>query len=209
MTPDSEVHGANMGPTWVLSAPDGPHVGPMNLAISDVIITASFHRVACCGKVGGSADFNIWCTSWKQNDMSPWMSLLGLLELTHFPGSKVRGANMGPIWGRQDPGGPHVGPMNFAIWVGHVEWQSYIYYGIADISHLFFYISKYQKYQKLFRYNRNWNRSGIRKFISRVFIWYVARQKLCRCKFSQIMRCITTVNAELIWGNINTYFHFL
>ena len=24
---------------------------------------------------------------------------------------------MGPIWGRQDPGGPHVGPMNFAIWV--------------------------------------------------------------------------------------------
>ena len=32
-----------------------------------------------------------------------------------FPDSKVHGANMGPIWGRQDPGGPHVGPMNFAI----------------------------------------------------------------------------------------------
>ena len=31
--PDSKVHGANMGPTWVLSAPDGPHVGPMNFAI--------------------------------------------------------------------------------------------------------------------------------------------------------------------------------
>ena len=31
--PDSKVHRANMGPTWVLSAPDGPHVGPMNLAI--------------------------------------------------------------------------------------------------------------------------------------------------------------------------------
>ena len=31
--PDSKVHGANMGPTWVLPAPDGPHVGPMNLAI--------------------------------------------------------------------------------------------------------------------------------------------------------------------------------
>ena len=24
---------------------------------------------------------------------------------------------MRPIWGRQDPGGPHVGPMNSAIWV--------------------------------------------------------------------------------------------
>ena len=28
------------------------------------------------------------------------------------PDSKVHGANMGPTWGRQDPGGPHVGPMN-------------------------------------------------------------------------------------------------
>ena len=24
---------------------------------------------------------------------------------------------MGPVWGRQDPGGRHVGPMNFAMWV--------------------------------------------------------------------------------------------
>ena len=31
--PDSKVHGAHLGPTWVMSAPDGPHVGPMNLAI--------------------------------------------------------------------------------------------------------------------------------------------------------------------------------
>ena len=30
--------------------------------------------------------------------------------------SKAHGANMGPIWGLQDPGGPHVGPMNSAIW---------------------------------------------------------------------------------------------
>ena len=28
MTPDSKVHGANIGPTWVLSAPDGPHIAP-------------------------------------------------------------------------------------------------------------------------------------------------------------------------------------
>ena len=32
---DSKVQGANMGPTWVLSAPDGPHDGPMNSAIRD------------------------------------------------------------------------------------------------------------------------------------------------------------------------------
>ena len=32
-SPDSKVPGANMGPTWVLSAPDGLHVGPRNFAI--------------------------------------------------------------------------------------------------------------------------------------------------------------------------------
>ena len=36
--PDSKVHGDNMGPTWVLSAPDGPHVGPQNLAIRAVLL---------------------------------------------------------------------------------------------------------------------------------------------------------------------------
>ena len=34
------------------------------------------------------------------------------------PDSKVHGAYIETTWGRQDPGGPHVGPMNFAIWVG-------------------------------------------------------------------------------------------
>ena len=33
MVPDSKVHVANMGPTCVLSAPDGPRVGPMNVVI--------------------------------------------------------------------------------------------------------------------------------------------------------------------------------
>ena len=36
--PDNKVHGANMGPTWVLSAPDGPHVGPINLPIRDMLV---------------------------------------------------------------------------------------------------------------------------------------------------------------------------
>ena len=37
-------------------------------------------------------------------------------DLIPIPDNKVHGANMGPIWGRQDPGGPHVGPMDLAIW---------------------------------------------------------------------------------------------
>ena len=31
--PDSKPHGANMGPTWVLSPPGGAHFGPMNIAL--------------------------------------------------------------------------------------------------------------------------------------------------------------------------------
>ena len=41
--PDSKVNGANMVPTWVLSAPDGPHVGAMNLAIRDILHAGLLH----------------------------------------------------------------------------------------------------------------------------------------------------------------------
>ena len=50
----------------------------------------------------GVIDYGKNCSEYKQKDC---------------PDSKVHWANMGPIWGRQDPGGPHVGPMNLAIWV--------------------------------------------------------------------------------------------
>ena len=50
---------------------------------------------------------------------------LGLVRATMIwvdhPHSKVHGANMRPIWGRQDPGGSHVGPMNFAIWAAYAS----------------------------------------------------------------------------------------
>ena len=44
LVPDSNVHGINMGPTWVLSAPDGPHAGPMNLAIRVILKFSSSSR---------------------------------------------------------------------------------------------------------------------------------------------------------------------
>ena len=33
-----------------------------------------------------------------------------------LPDSQIDGANVGPTWGRQDPGGPHVDHSNVAIW---------------------------------------------------------------------------------------------
>ena len=38
--------------------------------------------------------------------------------LSHgYPDSKVHGADIGPTWGRRDPGGPHVGHVNLVILV--------------------------------------------------------------------------------------------
>ena len=60
------------------------------------------------------------------------------MALIFLPDIKVYGANTGPTWGRQDPGGPHVGAMNFAIW-------DYIhgFSGIANENN--FYFSQYSK----------------------------------------------------------------
>ena len=65
--PDSKVHGANMGSTWVLSALDGPHVGPMDLVIRDhsvfliVLINLYIHNLLLSFRwVPGSA---IFCTA--------------------------------------------------------------------------------------------------------------------------------------------------
>ena len=35
--------------------------------------------------------------------------------------SKVHVANMGPMWGPQDPGGPQVGQVNLAIWKSYAD----------------------------------------------------------------------------------------
>ena len=56
---DNKVHGANMGPTWVLSAPDGPHVGTMNLAIWEAMLP---------GAITGAAillSFHLWYPWWR------------------------------------------------------------------------------------------------------------------------------------------------
>ena len=49
VTPDSKINGANMGLTWVLSAPDGPQIGPIKLAIRDIIISRNTWMVSDVG----------------------------------------------------------------------------------------------------------------------------------------------------------------
>ena len=54
-------------------------------------------------------------------------------ETYGVPDSKVHGTNMGPIWGRQDPGGPHVGPVNFAIWGAFFNITPDVYFASAIV----------------------------------------------------------------------------
>ena len=65
--------------------------------LSQVALVSCFHPLCFWKDLNNLLTFHICC-------------------LIFNPDSKVHGTNMGPIWGRQDPGGPDVGPMNFAIW---------------------------------------------------------------------------------------------
>ena len=73
-SPDSKIHGANMGPIWVLSAPDGPHVGPSNLAIyySHQGTPYLAHEGEVCFfnefKVSSVFYFSYCCTLWNIHD---------------------------------------------------------------------------------------------------------------------------------------------
>ena len=71
--PDSKVHGANMGPTWFLSDPDGPHVRPMNLVIK---LMCSASVVVLC--------FTYNAYSWWCQDMEDLSLLLALCEKIHW-----------------------------------------------------------------------------------------------------------------------------
>ena len=41
---------------------------------------------------------------------------------------------MGPSWDRQDPGGPHVGPINFDIW--GIAWSRGLNYTAIGVNNL-------------------------------------------------------------------------
>ena len=71
--PDSKVHGTSVGLSWVPSAPDGPHVGSMNLVIRAEVLSRSKFYVHLTGYENL---YYCWCihvdrpdmmTSWYKN----------------------------------------------------------------------------------------------------------------------------------------------
>ena len=85
-TPDSKTNGANMGPTWDLPAPDGPHVGPINLSIRDVspnLNTRShFHAELMRPQMKlwyiFSSSWNIW---WHKELLWAWYDAYNICQL--------------------------------------------------------------------------------------------------------------------------------
>ena len=57
----------------------------------------------------------IWSCAIVKWSILAYFRLISLAASVATLIASVIGVNMGPIWGRQDPGGPHVGPRNFAI----------------------------------------------------------------------------------------------
>ena len=61
------------------------------------------------------------CSLWVSSNRQTYTLMLVVCWWYTVTASAVKliARFMGPIWGRQDTGGPHVGPMNFAIWGGY------------------------------------------------------------------------------------------
>ena len=78
------MHGANMGSTWVLSAPDGPHVDPMNLALKDTV--QSRNTTCLSGHFILDRDINLdWIVLWfNQSDFDEDIAA-ELLDLSKLP----------------------------------------------------------------------------------------------------------------------------
>ena len=81
VSPDSKVHGANMGPTWVLSAPDGPHVGPMNIAIRVPLHAQSDIWYLFIFAVWIAFFMITYTRVWNKKAQSTWFNLKAIWEM--------------------------------------------------------------------------------------------------------------------------------
>ena len=79
--------------------------------------------------------------------MGPSYLYNGNLYSGKTPDSKIHGANIGSTWGCQDPGEPHVGHTNLAIWdtifiltpstdVDSVNWLQHKNWTDKEVNHL-------------------------------------------------------------------------
>ena len=115
----------------------------MSVSMSVLLVHLYFESVACCQ--GSQRPLEVWPAApkdriwevdiwyllliergeqplvWHNTVLDPLLQPRKLLQfilvIWYDRRPTLIARFMGPIWGRQDPGGPHVGPMNFVIWV--------------------------------------------------------------------------------------------
>ena len=86
-----------------------------------IILSLCIYICVCVCVCVVSYCLDSFCLCHRRSDLSTSLHHRGYCMIALvYPISKVRGTNMDPIWSRQDPGGPHVGPINFAIWVCNI-----------------------------------------------------------------------------------------
>ena len=110
--PDNKVHGANMRPTWVLSAPDGP----MNLVIRVGLYNPYNHLDILLNFMG-----RIQQLSWSALPRAKW-------HTGRVPNSKVHRAKVGPMlaawtllsgvlsWAKNPDSKSHTLPTQYPNW---------------------------------------------------------------------------------------------
>ena len=85
-----------MGPTWVLSAPDGPHVGPMNIAFRDAITDPQWYKL----QTYFDTSFNKFQTTINITPSVKPLSLNVTLWATmHNAMLQVSSVKCGSVWG--------------------------------------------------------------------------------------------------------------
>ena len=96
-----------------------------------------------CNSIANALELHLSCTnpsmsSYIEDDMGILVRWHTQLDYTN-PDTKIHGANVGPTWGHQDPGGPHVGHKNLAIWEMLppmlTHWFQVMPYGMAEVQH--------------------------------------------------------------------------
>ena len=136
-------HGAHMGPTGPRWAPCWPHeLCYLGIPFSQYVTCIRNSSFKSAMKTIYKTDPIIcpketcktfWYYASKFDNLSKAENLLHLDNAAEIskcqllndtiilPDSKIHGAIMRPTWVRQDPGGPHVGPIYFAIWASN-DW---------------------------------------------------------------------------------------
>ena len=85
--PDSKVHGANMGPTWILSATDGPLVCSTNLAIRHIGEITMPCRLRCVQHANDNKSSNMNDVIFVASQIASQLILQQLLHIN----SKISG----------------------------------------------------------------------------------------------------------------------